>query len=97
MSLADAAKTPVTEVYQTSGVLPTSNTTANYAGAVGKYTASVDVGKAGVITATADKANSNSAVQGKTITLTPATDTTGVLIWTCGGTVDATYRPSSCK
>lgn len=98
MSLAEGAKTPVTEVYQTSGTLPATDAAANFTGATGKYTASVAVGKAGVITATADATNSNTALHTKTITLTPVADaTTGNLIWTCGGTVDAQYRPTSCK
>ncbi|MGA3681295.1 pilin [Pseudomonas graminis] len=97
MSLADGAKTPVTEVFQATGVLPTSNATANYGGATGKYTASVNVGAAGVITATADNVNSNLALRGQTITLAPVADATGTLVWTCGGTVAAQFRPTTCR
>jgi type IV pilus assembly protein PilA len=97
MSLADGAKVPVTEVYQSSGALPASNTAANYSGATGKYTASVAVGTDGVVTATANETNANTAIQKKTITLTPAASATGTLIWTCGGTVSDQYRPTSCK
>jgi prepilin-type N-terminal cleavage/methylation domain-containing protein len=97
LSLADAAKTPVTEAYQSTGKLPTSNSDANYGGATGKYTASVAVGDKGVITATADATNSNASLQKKTITLTPVAETTGTLTWTCAGTVDTQYRPNTCK
>lgn len=99
MSLADGAKTPVTEVFQATGALPTSNATANYGGATGKYTASVIVGAGGVITATADNVNSNTALRGQTLTLAPLPDpaATGTLIWTCGGTVAAQFRPTTCR
>lgn len=97
MSLADGAKVPVTEVYQSSGALPTTNALANYSGASGKYTASVAVGADGVITATANETNANAAIQKKTITLAPAASASGTLIWTCAGSIDVQYRPTSCK
>ncbi len=97
MALTDGAKVAVTEYYQTKGAFPTSNTDAGYAGAAGKYTASVAIGGSGVITATAGN-SANTALGSTTITLTPAADaTTKVLVWTCGGTVDAKYRPTSCR
>lgn len=96
MTLAEGAKTPVAEVYQSTGTLPISDSGANYGGAVGKYTTSVAVGAAGVITATAGGA-AHTSLSTKTITLTPVADATGTLVWTCGGTVDTQYRPSTCK
>jgi len=96
MGLADGAKTSVAEYYQSTGNQPADNTAAGYGGATGKYTASVAIA-AGVITATAG-GSANSAISGKTITLTPAADATaGTLVWSCAGTVDAKYRPSSCR
>lgn len=97
MSLTDGAKVAVTEYYQTKGALPPSNDDAGYGGASGKYTTSVNIAT-GVITATADATNSNPKVQGKTITLTPVTTgTNNTLVWSCAGTVDVKYRPSSCR
>jgi prepilin-type N-terminal cleavage/methylation domain-containing protein len=97
MALTDGAKVAVTESYQTTGTLPASDTAAGYGGATGKYTASVSIGANGVITATANTTNANTELQGKTITLIPAASTTNTLVWSCGGTLIAKYRPSSCR
>jgi prepilin-type N-terminal cleavage/methylation domain-containing protein len=96
MTLAEGAKTPVAEVYQSTGTLPTTSAEANYGGAVGKYTTKVEVGAAGLITATAGGA-AHSSLSTKTITLEPKADASGTLVWTCGGTVDTQYRPTTCK
>jgi prepilin-type N-terminal cleavage/methylation domain-containing protein len=98
MALTDGGKVAVTEYYQTKGVFPTTNDLAGYGGASGKYTTSVEIGADGVITATADAVNSNPKIQNETITLTPATGgTNDTIVWTCGGSIDSKYRPSSCK
>jgi prepilin-type N-terminal cleavage/methylation domain-containing protein len=98
MALTDGGKVAVTEYYQTKGALPADKDAAGYGGASGKYTASVDIAN-GVVTATADTANSNPKIQGKTITLTPdiTNGTNQTVLWTCGGSIDSKYRPSSCK
>jgi prepilin-type N-terminal cleavage/methylation domain-containing protein len=96
INLADGAKSAVAEYYTNSGSLPADASAAGFSGASGKYTTGVTV-STGVITATMGN-KANSAVNTKTITLTPVPDsTTGNLVWTCSGTVDATYRPSSCQ
>jgi prepilin-type N-terminal cleavage/methylation domain-containing protein len=99
MGLTDGAKVAVTETYQSTGALPTSNATAGYGGASGRYTAAVAVVAGGQIVATADAVNSNPAIRGQTITLTPAIVAGGnnVLTWTCAGTIDARFRPTSCR
>ncbi|MGH8416693.1 MAG: pilin [Pseudomonas sp.] len=95
MALTDGAKVAVTEYYQTNGKLPATADDAGYGGASGKYTASVDIA-AGVVTATAGN-DANPKLTG-TITLTPTTDgTNDTLVWSCAGTVDVKYRPSSCR
>ena len=99
IALTDGAKVAVAEYYQSAGALPTTNAMAGYGGASGKYTASVVIGAAGAITATADATNSNTAIHGNTIILVPtAGGTNNTLTWTCNtGTVAANYRPSSCR
>jgi len=101
MSLAYGAKINVVENYQTKGVLPANNTEASYSGATGKYVVSTAVGSIptnGVITATFDATNSNPKIHGATITLTPVEDTaSGVLVWSCNGSVPSQYRPATCK
>jgi type IV pilus assembly protein PilA len=95
MNLAEGAKNNVTEYYVNNGSLPATDAAAGFTGAVGKYTSSVSI-TSGVITATLGK-EVNSAVASNTVTLTPAADATGTLVWTCGGSVDTKYRPTSCK
>lgn len=90
MLAASAGKTQVAEFYQVNGalpaaaslVLPTQSTT---------YVASV-AQSAGVITAIGQGAG----VSG-TITLTPTDAGGGILNWACSGTIDAKFRPASCK
>ncbi|WP_423213756.1 pilin [Pseudomonas viridiflava] len=57
------------------------------------------MGANGVITSVADAVNSNAAIRGQTITLTPTVVAGGnnVLTWSCGGTIDVRFRPSSCR
>ncbi|WP_434679692.1 pilin [Pseudomonas sp. R1-18] len=99
MGLTDGAKVAVTETYQSTGALPGDNAAAGFGGATGRYTASVVVGAAGVITATADNVNSNPAIRGQTITLAPQAlaANNNVVNWTCGGTIPARFRPTSCR
>jgi len=47
----------------------------------------------GVITVTAA---GDAAITGSTITMTGAY-ASGQIVWTCSGTIDAKYRPASCK
>ncbi|MFP3852258.1 pilin [Pseudomonas sp. W5-01] len=98
MALTDGAKVAVAENYQSTGVLPANGAAAGYGGASGRYTASVTVGANGVITALADQVNSNPAIRGGTIILTPlANGTNNTLTWTCNGNIDVRFRPSSCR
>jgi type IV pilus assembly protein PilA len=97
LSLASAGKTAVSEYFAANGSLPTSNAQAGMAGSQSISGNSVDfvnVGGAGVITVQFSAAT----ITGSTILLTPnATD--GKVIWDCatGGTLEAKYRPSSCR
>jgi type IV pilus assembly protein PilA len=95
MSLTQGAKVAVAESFQTTGALPADDAAAGFDGASGKYTASVEIA-AGVITSTAG-VGANAAIAGETITLTPVADASGVLVWTCAGSIDAKYRPASCR
>jgi prepilin-type N-terminal cleavage/methylation domain-containing protein len=98
VGLTDGAKVAVTEYYQTKGALPADNDAAGYAGASGKYTASVAIAT-GVITVTADSTNSNTAIHGKQLKLTPvAGGTNNAIVWTCATVdMDTKYLPSSCR
>lgn len=100
LSLADGAKTAMTEYASSQGTWPTSNSVAGLpvAGSItGNYVTSVDVGNpAGTITVTfGNKANSN--IKTKTLKLVGAS-TSGSFTWTCTpGSIDTKYLPSSCS
>ena len=89
---ASGAKTGVAEAAATLSVLPTStqftpvNQSSTYVNGV--------TWNGTIVTATA-KGDTN--ITGSTIILTPTLDTTGVVTWTCGGSILAKYRPSSCQ
>ncbi|XKV51191.1 pilin [Pseudomonas sp. nanlin1] len=96
-TVSEGAKVAVVEAYHNTGILPANNAAANnFAGAAGKYTASVNIGAGGQITATAGNA-ANNVIAAKTVTLSPLLDATGVITWTCAGSIDAKYRPASCR
>ena len=89
---ASSGKTPVTEFAQSNGALPgngsvTFTTTSKYVSGV------VWNGTAIVATATAAEAK----ISGATITLTPTFASGAITGWACAGTIDAKYRPGSCK
>lgn len=90
---ASAAKTGVAEAAATYSVLPAqgSFTPVNQ---VSKYVSGV-AWNGTIVTATA---TGDTKIDTKTIVMTPTMDaSTGVVTWVCGGTIDAKYRPSSCK
>jgi type IV pilus assembly protein PilA len=84
---ASAGKTPVTEFAQSTGALPASGSVTS------KYVSSVTWnGSAIVATARGD-----TAITGNTITLTPTAASGVISEWKCAGSIDAKYRPGSCK
>jgi len=92
MLAASSAKDTVAEAAQNGGALPASldvqTQTSDYVSGVAYAS--------GVITATAT--SKESKISGATITLTGTfSSSTGQVTWACSGTIDAKYRPSSCK
>ena len=103
LSLASGAKVAIAEYANTNGTYPADSAAAGLSAMTGSYVASVEV-LAGTITATFDSTTNgaHSAIATKTLTLTPAPAeadlaTSGSISWTCGGTVDIKYLPSSCQ
>ena len=106
MSLADGAKTGVAEYYTNTGNLPSSNASAGLSspGSItGNYVSKVAVANQGQITVTYSNTapqKANSAINGKTVMLSPITHT-GSISWTCrapsGTGVLPKYLPSSCR
>ena len=90
---ASTAKTGVAEAAATYSALPTaaSYTTVSQ---VSKYVAGV-VWDGTLVTATGA---GDAKIASSTITMTPTLDaSTNVITWVCGGSIDAKYRPASCK
>jgi type IV pilus assembly protein PilA len=114
---ASACRTSITEVAQTGSALPVANAwgceqniTGDAASAPSKYVLSVTTAATtGVVTVTtATGVWGDATLDGKTITLTPYTDTaltvnlatapTTVAGWKClAGTIPAKFLPGSCK
>ncbi len=95
LSLASAGKTAVSEYFSATGSLPSDNTTAGMAASTsitGNNVSSVAVVN-GLITVTF----SGNPIAGSTILLSPTTPE-GTIRWSCSsGTLEAKYRPSSCR
>ncbi len=100
-----AAKTAVTESYQTNGALPASLTLESQSS---KYVASVEYSlstasnaSTAVITVKATTADSN--ISGKKLLLTGVVNASKVIEWTCSAPavsedgIEAKYLPASCK
>jgi type IV pilus assembly protein PilA len=101
LSLADSAKTAVTEYQSNTGVFPASNISAGVAPAAsisGKYVSLVTVGATrGQIVVTYGGPKVNTKIKGNTLTLS-AIDNNGSVSWTCRQTtLGQKYLPSSCK
>ena len=108
MSLADGAKTAMSEFYNNKGHFPNTNASAGIATAAsisGNYVKSVNVnaGTAGKITVTYSNASpqkANDKINDDTLVLSAVTSA-GSIAWHCdakaGTTVDAKYLPSSCR
>ena len=107
MSLADGAKTAITEFYTNSGSFPSKNGSAGLASAAdikGNYVTSVAVGTGdtpaaaanGQITVTYGN-KANTAIAGKTMIISAVTSA-GSIGWTCkAGDISKAYLPSSCQ
>jgi type IV pilus assembly protein PilA len=99
-TLADGAKTAVSEFYSNTGNFPTNNTSAGLsldASIAGKYVSQVDVSttKGQIQSKFGNSANSN--ITGKFFILS-AVANAGSIAWTCTkSTVNPKYLPTSCR
>jgi len=107
LSLAGGQKTAVEEYYSNRGTLPTTNTQAglpNKKSITGKYVSQVNISKKGVIKAkfaSTGKQKANNALKGKVLALSPYTNSTSTLKWSCspsaGTTIKPKYLPTNCR
>ena len=102
LSLGSAAKTAVSEFFASNGRLPGSNASAGIGTAAsiqGNSVRSVTVGASGVIQIMFSTTG-DAKISGDVLALIPSTLTDGVK-WACGKTtattLEAKYRPSSCR
>lgn len=93
MLAASSGKNNIAEYANTQNALPGASFTVE--NQVSTYVSGVtwDGTK---ITATATGFN-DSNIDAKTIELTPTLASNGQVTWTCGGSIPAKFRPSSCK
>ncbi|MGN8158834.1 pilin [Salinisphaera sp. SWV1] len=102
ISFASAAKTSVSEYYETQGKMPPDATTAaiDVTPSNTKYVKSVAYAQTNANKATitvAMNAIGNGVTDGETVVFTGTGDTSGVT-WSCGaGTVPVKFLPSSCR
>lgn len=105
---ASACRTTITEVVQSSSSLPVGGAwgcESTSGSAPSKYVQSVTTDGSGVVTVTM-QGIAQLGAGANTITLTPYVGATGTTAptagstigrWVCNGTVDAKYRPGSCR
>lgn len=99
-TLMDGAKTAVAEACTNTGTCTASNPST--LAATGKYVGIAAASVDGVITGTFNSTAASTAIQGKTVTLTPVLAAgAGAITWTCSGTLAAVsagkYLPKSCS
>ena len=95
---ASGAKLAVAEAAQVSGGMPDTASlvvTTQSTQFVSSVAYSQTSASVGVITATAT--TKEPKMNGGNIILTGTLGATGTVDWTCGGSIDAKYRPASCK
>jgi len=98
MVLSGGAKAAVWEYVSNTGTLPANNQTAGLAkntSISGSYVSSVDV-TGGLITVAFNGPKANQQITSQTLVLSPITGT-GSIAWTCRGTLDGKYLPTSCR
>ncbi len=104
LSLADGAKTAISEFYTNYGHFPASNTSAGLSSAgsiTGNYVSQVDAsgGKIQITYSDQSPQKANSAINSAVLELSAiASSTGGSIQWTCkaGTNMSAKYLPSSC-
>lgn len=94
---ASSARTAVAEAAQTLGEMPQAASIA-FDSQASKYVSSVSYTRSnasvGVVTAVA---TGDTRISTDTITLSGTIAANGQVDWVCGGTIQAKYRPASCR
>lgn len=94
ISLVTPAKLAVTETVLNNNAYPADFTAAGYTPATSEYVSSISLGGSGVITVAANSTNLGAAVS---MTMTPSTNASGTVEWSCAATAGTKYMPASCR
>lgn len=95
---ASGGKTAVAEAFQTLGHMPalaSSGVGAQSSKFVTSVTYASTASNTATITALANAVEAK--ISGSNIVMSGSGDTNGVVQWTCGGNIEAKYKPSNCR
>ena len=93
--MASPAKLAVSEYTTVNSAFPADAATAGYSAATSPMVRSIALANTGVITVTGNATNVGATVS---MTLSPATNSTGTVSWTCAsGGAGTAYLPASCR
>jgi type IV pilus assembly protein PilA len=99
LELATGVKAAVWEYKTNTGEFPSTNLSAGLpanTSIAGKYVDAVTLLAGGTIKVTYTRPETNSALQGSNLQLSPV-DTGGAIAWRCKGTVSSQFLPTSCR
>ena len=97
MLAASSGRTAVAEVAQVNGAMPNTGS-FTIQSQQSTYVSSVAYAQVDASNATVTAiARGDTKINNGTIVLTGALGANGQVVWTCAGTIDAKYRPASCK
>jgi type IV pilus assembly protein PilA len=99
LATSTGAKAAIWEFVHNKGYFPRSNTSAGLpAGASisGRYVSSVAIQQDGTVLIAYQRPDTNSALQGGTVTLSPI-DNSGSIGWTCRSQLGNQFLPSACR
>lgn len=100
INMVSGAKTFVNDYYTNTGNFPPDNATVGYPGGSGKYITSVAISGGG---ASSDVSaifggEANTAIVGRTLTLTASTNASGNVQWDCWSPdIEDRYLPAVCR
>ncbi|TCV94948.1 type IV pilus assembly protein PilA [Luteibacter rhizovicinus] len=99
VTLATGAKVAVWEFVTNKGAFPSSNESAGLptpSSIAGKYVSTVEVKSSGTIEVGFNQPDTNDSLQKSILVLSPVNNG-GSIGWTCKGSINSRYLPTSCR
>lgn len=99
LMIATGAKIAIWEFKTNTGGFPSTNESAGLPSSTslaGKYVSEVQVQTGGAIKVSYETTDSNDALHGSNLLLSPV-DQGGSISWACKGTIDPRFLPSTCR